>query len=161
MTKGQFVVNGASGNVNFTTQKLFVKKPKMNSQAGEHFEAERLEGNLKTLIMDFRDKVYGKTMQKNVLSEYRGEKARVYLKKEQNQYRAKKLEVFEDAVFSQEDKKLRGKRGQYDFDTSLVNFYGDVSFTSKDGNIRSDEMIYNTETKKAKAKGNVELHYNK
>ena len=111
--------------------------------------------------MDFRDKVYGKTMQKNVLSEYRGEKARVYLKKEQNQYRAKKLEVFEDAVFSQEDKKLRGKRGQYDFDTSLVNFYGDVSFTSKDGNIRSDEMIYNTETKKAKAKGNVELHYNK
>ena len=161
MTKGQFVVNGASGNVNFTTQKLFVKKPKMNSQAGEYFEAERLEGNLKTLIMDFRDKVYGKTMQKNVLSEYRGEKARVYLKKEQNQYRAKKLEVFEDAVFSQEDKKLRGKRGQYDFDTSLVNFYGDVSFTSKDGNIRSDEMIYNTETKKAKAKGNVELHYNK
>lgn len=161
MTKGQFVVNGASGNVNFTTQKLFVKKPKMNSQAGEHFEAERLEGNLKTLIMDFRDKVYGKTMQKNVLSEYRGEKARVYLKKEQNQYRAKKLEVFEDAVFSQEDKKLRGKRGQYDFDTSLVNFYGDVFFTSKDGNIRSDEMIYNTQTKKAKAKGNVELHYNK
>lgn len=81
--------------------------------------------------------------------------------KEQNQYRAKKLEVFEDAVFTQEDKTLKGKRGQYDFDTNLVNFYGDVFFSSKDGSIRSDEMIYNTQTKKAKAKGNVKMNYSK
>lgn len=161
LQKGQFLVNGDSGNVNFTTQKLYVTKPSMNSEVGEHFEAERLEGNLKTLVMDFRDKVYGKTVQKNVLSEYRGEKARVYLAKEQNQYRAKKLEVFEDAVFTQEDKTLKGKRGQYDFDTNLVNFYGDVFFSSKDGSIRSDEMFYNTQTKKAKAKGNVKMNYSK
>ena len=161
MTKGQFIVLGDSGNVNFVTQKLYVKKPNMNSETGEHFEAERLDGNLQTLVMDFRDKVYGKTKQKNVLSEYRGEKAKVYLAKEKSQYRAKKIEVFEDAVFTQEDKTLKGKRGQYDFDTSVVNFYGDVFFSSKDGNIRSDEMIYNTQTKKAKAKGNVQMNYNR
>lgn len=159
MTKGTYKTTGREAHVDFTKQTVFAKKPYMTSGTGDEFKSEILEGNLETMIFDFKDNVYGKTLQKNVKSEYRGEKAKVYLAKVGGKYQAKKVEVFEDAVFTQEDKKLTGDHGEYTFDNHLVTFLGNVIFTSKDGKISANEMIYNTETKKAKAKGNVKMNY--
>lgn len=159
MTKGTYKTTGREAHVDFTKQTVLAKKPHMLSGIGDEFKAEILEGNLESMIFDFKEKVYGKTLEKNVLSEYHGEKAKVYLTKDGGQYKPKKIEVFGDGVFTQEDKKLTGDHGDYNFDNNLVTFLGNVIFTSKDGKISADEMIYNTKTKKTKAKGNVKMNY--
>lgn len=159
MTKGEYKTAGREAKINFKEQTVFAKKPKMTSTTGDVFQAEKMEGNLETMVFDFKEKVYGKTNQKNVLSEYRGEKAKLRLAKVAGKYQAEKIEVFEDAVFTQEDKKLTGNHGEYDLDTGLVTFLGEVLFTSQSGKISANEMVYNTQTKKAKAKGDVKMNY--
>lgn len=159
MTKGTYKTTGREALVDFTKQTLLAKKPHMTSATGDEFKAEILEGNLETMIFDFKEKVYGTTLEKNIRSEYHGEKARVYLVKDGGQYKPQKIEVFGDGVFTQEDKKLTGDHGDYNFDNNLVTFLGNVVFTSKEGKISADEMIYNTKTKKTKAKGNVKMNY--
>lgn len=155
-------MTGKEAQANTEKQSLKAKEPKVKTENGDYFEAKRMEGDLASSTIDFYEKLYGKTLdKKGVVSEYRGEKAKLHLVKDSTtkKYRAKKIEVFEDAVFTQEDKKLTGKHGEFDLDSNMADFQGDVTFVSQQGNIRADRAIYNANTKKAKATGNVRFNY--
>lgn len=221
-----FIVKGTNGKTNLGSNTLFVNKVHVTTQDGDNITADEASGNMEEMRLDFIGNVKGKVMDKGVPVIFDGKFARAYFKKENDKYKAQRLEIKEDAVITKEEMtlysdylemdvpknivfgrentriKIQDRNGTTDITsrvadanltTEIANLVGDVTIINKnlkgqvtkttssraivknkeniieligdvvadseESTVEADKAIYNMQTNKMKALGNVFVNY--
>lgn len=156
-----FTFKGIDGNFNNSTGILKGKESVITSKTGDEFISDKLDGNLKELVLDFTGNIHGHVNNNGEITNFKGDYARLYFKHGQK-YELLRSEIRENAVFTQGDKKLTSNYIEVDPNRHLVFSREDTKLTiddKKNGKtvITSDAAEINTEKDTATLIGNVKV----
>lgn len=116
----EFIIKGSSGVFDNKNGVFKSNKADISSKSGDKFVADKADGNLFEMRIDFIGNVKGHTNYDEKRTDFSGDFARVYFKKDENGYKAIRSEIKKNAVFIQEDKTLFSDYIEADIERSLI-----------------------------------------
>jgi lipopolysaccharide export system protein LptA len=116
----EFTIKGNSGTFDNKNGIFKSNKADITSKSGDKFVADKADGNLNEMRMDFIGNAKGHTNYDGKRTDFSGDFARVYFKKDANGYKAIRSEIKKNAVFIQEDKTLKSDYIEADIERSLI-----------------------------------------
>lgn len=116
----EFIIKGSSGIFDNKNGLFKSDKADISSKSGDKFVADKADGNLFEMRIDFIGNAKGHTNYDGKRTDFSGDFARVYFKKDENGYKAIRSEVKKNAVFIQEDKTLYSDYIEADIERSLI-----------------------------------------
>ncbi|MDO4588802.1 MAG: LPS export ABC transporter periplasmic protein LptC [Fusobacterium sp.] len=116
----EFIIKGSSGIFDNKNGLFKSDKADISSKSGDKFVADKADGNLFEMRIDFIGNAKGHTSYDGKRTDFSGDFARVYFKKDENGYKAIRSEVKKNAVFIQEDKTLYSDYIEADIERSLI-----------------------------------------
>ena len=116
----EFTIKGNSGTFDNKNGIFKSNKADITSKSGDKFVADKADGNLHEMRMDFIGNAKGHTNYDGKRTDFSGDFARVYFKKDADGYKAIRSEIKKNAVFIQEDKTLKSDYIEADIERSLV-----------------------------------------
>ena len=156
-----FTFKGVNGNFNNSTGILKGEQSVITSKTGDEFISDRLDGNLKELILDFSGNIHGHVYNDGQITNFKGDYARLYFKRGQK-YEILRSEIRQNAVFTQDDKILKSNYIEVDPNRHLVFSREDTRLIIEDKKngrteITSDVAEINTQKDIATLIGNVQI----
>ena len=116
----EFTIKGNSGTFDNKNGMFKSNKADITSKSGDKFTADKADGNLHEMRMDFIGNAKGHTNYDGKRTDFSGDFARVYFKKDVDGYKAIRSEIKKNAVFIQEDKTLKSDYIEADIERNLV-----------------------------------------
>ena len=116
----EFTIKGNSGTFDNKNGIFKSNKADITSKSGDKFVADKADGNLNEMRMDFIGNAKGHTNYDGKRTDFSGDFARVYFKKDADGYKAIRSEIKKNAVFIQEDKTLKSDYIEADIERSLI-----------------------------------------
>lgn len=116
----EFTIKGNSGTFDNKNGIFKSNKADITSKSGDKFVADKADGNLHEMRMDFIGNAKGHTNYDGKRTDFSGDFARVYFKKDADGYKAIRSEIKKNAVFIQEDKTLKSDYIEADIERNLI-----------------------------------------
>ncbi|MDR3258345.1 MAG: LPS export ABC transporter periplasmic protein LptC [Fusobacteriaceae bacterium] len=222
-----YAINGINCLYNMSAGLFNGNKVVINSEEGDHFEAEKADGRMSEMRIDFIGNAKANVKRDDEITNFRGDFVRIYAKKVGDQYTPTRSEIRKNVAIIQKEREFYGDFIEYNFDKKLVyakdnikiitndeknghteatgnivnaNINNDIAtltgdvyiknidtkkeiseirseqakinkkdgtvtlinnvrIENKDGIVTADTAVYDMNTKKAKAKGNVYIEY--
>lgn len=156
-----FIFKGKNGTFNNKSGILDGNGSDITTKNGDRFISDKIHGNLNELILDFNGNVKGHTIDKGVVTDFRGNFARVYFRNS-GKYEILRSEIKDDAEFTQENKILKSDYIEIDPIRRLVLSKEDTEFIlddDKNGEIvvKSDSAEIDIENDIANLIGNIRI----
>lgn len=157
---GDFTVNGIDGVFNNTTGLLNGDKTIITSSSGDRFEADKVDGNLKDLVIDFTGNIKGHIVSQGEITDFTGNYARLYFRHGEK-YELLRSEIRNNAVVIQKDRTLYSDYIEIDALRKLAYSKDNSKLVIKDKNgttvVTSDAAEMNMNNDTAVLVGNVRI----
>lgn len=115
-----FKVTSSKGTINMNSNSFITGPVNILSKLGDKFSADSSKGNMKNMVIDLNGNTHGEFMDKGVLTKFKGDNTRVYLKDENNTYVAQRIEVIKNGEIIREDLDLKSDYLEMDVPRNLV-----------------------------------------
>lgn len=148
------------GLLNKETGKISLKNTKMKTQLGDSFSAESIYGNFNAGLIHLKGNVKGQSKNKNGDITFSGEKADLYLEKNNGEYEAKKIIVNEKSIIKQLNKTVKADYIEVDLIKNIAYSKNRPKLFIDNGikgniQVEADEVDINFITKIANLRENI------